>query len=125
MIVDDETQFSYEWVFQCVKKATGVAPKVFVTDGDLTVNAAVTIQFPDTFHMHCIWHIGQNLPKQLKGKLGSNFDDFMKDFYMTRNSLTEKQFNERYVVYCVIEWLSLNFIYKVIAIVLAILSFFN
>ncbi|CAG8725885.1 12275_t:CDS:2, partial [Rhizophagus irregularis] len=38
---------------------------------------------------------GQNLPKQLKGKLGSNFDNFMKDFYMTRNNLTEKQFNER------------------------------
>jgi hypothetical protein len=33
-IVDDETQFSYEWVFQFVKEATGVAPKVFVTDGD-------------------------------------------------------------------------------------------
>src|ERR1051326_843302 len=80
VIVDDETQFSYEWVFQCVKEATGVASKVFVTDGDLSVNAAMTIQFPDTFHMYCIWHISQNLSKQLKGKLGSSFDDFMKDF---------------------------------------------
>ena len=53
-IVDDESQFSYEWVFQCVKEATGVAPKVFVTDGDPAVNAAVAIQFPNTFHMHCI-----------------------------------------------------------------------
>ncbi|GBC14148.2 protein FAR1-RELATED SEQUENCE 5-like [Rhizophagus irregularis DAOM 181602=DAOM 197198] len=94
-IVDDETQFSYEWVFQCVKEATGISPKVFVTDSDPAVSGAVATLFSDTFHMHCIWHIGQNLPKQLKGKLGSNFDNFMKDFYMTRNSLTEKQFNER------------------------------
>ncbi|PKC07883.1 hypothetical protein RhiirA5_358621 [Rhizophagus irregularis] len=26
-IVGDETQHSYEWVFQCVKKATGVSSK--------------------------------------------------------------------------------------------------
>jgi MULE transposase domain len=97
-IVDDESQFSYEWVFQCVKEATGVAPKVFVTDGDPAVNAAVAIQFPNAFHMHCIWHISQNLPKQLKGKLGSSFNDFIKDFYKARNSLTERQFYERYLL---------------------------
>jgi hypothetical protein len=114
-IVDDETQFSYEWVFQCVKEATGISPRVFVTDSDPAVSSAVATLFPDTFHMHCIWHIGQNLPKQLKGKLGSNFDNFMKDFYMTRNSLTEKQFNERYT-YCV------KLFYK-FSIVLTILPF--
>jgi hypothetical protein len=48
-IVDDETQLSYEWVFQCVKESTGISPRVFVTDGDPAVNAAVMIQFPDAF----------------------------------------------------------------------------
>ncbi|PKK63695.1 hypothetical protein RhiirC2_788542, partial [Rhizophagus irregularis] len=38
-IVDDKTQLSYEWVFQCVKEATGMLPKVFVTDGDPAINA--------------------------------------------------------------------------------------
>ena len=96
-IVDDETQFSYEWVFQCVKEATGISPKVFITDSDPAVNGAVITQFPDAFHIHCIWHINQNLPKHLKGKLGSDFNDFIKDFYKTRNSLTEELFNERYL----------------------------
>ncbi|GBC11791.2 protein FAR-RED IMPAIRED RESPONSE 1-like [Rhizophagus irregularis DAOM 181602=DAOM 197198] len=95
-IVDDESQFLYEWVFQYVKEATGVAPKVFVTNGDPAVNAAVIIQYPNAFHMHCIWHISQNLPKQLKGKLGSTYNDFIKDFYKARNSLTEGQFYERW-----------------------------
>ena len=98
-IVDDETQLSYEWVFQCIKEATGVMPKVFVTDSDPAVNAAVLVQFPNAFHIHYIWHISQNLPKQLKGKLGFSFDDFMKDFYKARNSLREEQFNERYLKY--------------------------
>jgi hypothetical protein len=95
-ILDDETQFSYEWVFNCVIEATNTPPKVFITDGDPAVNASVVIKFPNTFHVHCIWHISQNLPKQLKGKLGSSFNDFMKDFYKTRNSLTEELFYERY-----------------------------
>jgi hypothetical protein len=103
-IVNDETQLSYEWVFQCVKEATGVSPKVFVTDGDPAVNATVTIQFSNTFHIHCIWHISQNLPKQLKEKLSSSFDDFMKDFYKARNSLREEQFNERYLNYIYTIW---------------------
>lgn len=42
-IVDDETQYSYEWVYQCVKEATGIPPKVFITDGDPAVNAAVIV----------------------------------------------------------------------------------
>src|SRR6266540_7187959 len=95
-IVDNETQLSYEWVFRCVKEATGVPPKVFVTDGDLAVNGAVMTEFPNTYHIHCIWHICQNLPKRLKGELGSSFSDFMKDFFKIRNSLTEKQFNKRW-----------------------------
>jgi len=30
-IVDDKTQFSYEWVFQCVNEITGISLRVFVT----------------------------------------------------------------------------------------------
>ena len=52
--MDDKSQFSYEWVFQYVKKATGVALKVFVTNGDSAINGAVAIQFPNAFYMHCI-----------------------------------------------------------------------
>ncbi|PKY47302.1 hypothetical protein RhiirA4_462436 [Rhizophagus irregularis] len=29
-IVNDETQLSYEWVYQCVKEATGISPRVLV-----------------------------------------------------------------------------------------------
>ena len=95
-IVDDEMQFSYEQVYQCVKEATGISPRILITNRNPAVNAAVIVQYSNTFHMHCIWHISQNLSKQLKGKLSSSFNNFIKDFYTARNSLKEKQFNERY-----------------------------
>ncbi|CAG8807509.1 8416_t:CDS:2, partial [Cetraspora pellucida] len=93
-IVDNETQSSYEWVFNCILNATGLEPKVLITDGDLAVNGSVIAQFPNAFHIYCIWHISQNLPKNLKGIIGSSYDNFMKDFYTMRNSLTEEKFNE-------------------------------
>ena len=53
-IVDDESQLLYEWVFRCVKDATGISPKVFVMDEDPAVNGAVVTEFPNTYHIHCI-----------------------------------------------------------------------
>lgn len=94
-IFDDETQSSYEWVFKCVIRATGFAPKVFVMDSDPAVNGAVVSQFPNAFYIHCIWHISQNLLRNLKGIIGSHYNNFIKDFYIIRNSLTEEKFNER------------------------------
>ena len=63
MIVNDEIQFSYEWIYQCVKEATSISPRVLITDSDPAVNAAVMVLFLNAFHMHCIWHISQNLLK--------------------------------------------------------------
>ncbi|RGB23602.1 kinase-like domain-containing protein [Rhizophagus diaphanus] len=76
-----------------IATATSLSPKVLVKGVDPAVNGAVAVQFPNTFHMHCIWHVNQNLLKQLKGKLGSDFDNFIKDIYTTRNSLTKELFN--------------------------------
>ncbi len=53
-VVDDEIQFSYKWVFKCIKEATSMLPRVFITDGDLVVNSTIMTQFSDSFHIHYI-----------------------------------------------------------------------
>jgi hypothetical protein len=63
------------------KQPVYILSRVLVTDGDPAVNTAVMIQFSNTFHMYCIWHISQNLPKQLKEKLDS--DRTLKNTYKT------------------------------------------
>ncbi|CAG8594821.1 2611_t:CDS:2 [Funneliformis mosseae] len=95
-IVDDKSQLSYEWVFRCVKDATSISLKVFIMDGDLTIEGMVLTEFSSTYHIYYIWHISQNLPKRLKGELDSSFSNFMKDFFKSKNSLTKTQFNERW-----------------------------
>ncbi len=56
-VVDDKTQFSYKWIFKYIKEATGMLSRVFIIDGDLVVNGVIMIQFLDSFHIYCIWHI--------------------------------------------------------------------
>jgi hypothetical protein len=73
-------------------QATEKQPLVFFTDADPAMDAAIPVQFPNSYHAHCIYHIGQNLPKNLKGKLGQHYSDFIKNFYKCRNSLCEALF---------------------------------
>ena len=95
--LSDETQESYEWVLQQTLDATGFEPKVILTDMDPAMDAACKIVYKNTYHIHCIWHMSQNLPKRLKSKLGTeNFKQFVCDFWKMRNSLCVDVFEQRF-----------------------------
>lgn len=96
VLMSNETVDTHVWILEHVKKATGKAPIVMFTDGDPALDTAIPIVFPETYSAHCIFHIAQNLPKNLKAKLGNNWDNFIKNFYKCRNSLCEPLFKERW-----------------------------
>lgn len=95
-IVSDETFETYQWILQCALQATEKQPIVFFTDADPAMDAAIPLQFPNSYHAHCIYHIAQNLPKNLKAKLGSLYNSFIEKFYKCRNSLCEPLFFSRW-----------------------------
>ena len=99
-LMDRETKDAYAWVLQCTLDATGIAPKVFITDADPGMDVAIRLKYPLTFPIHCIWHISQNLPLRLKSKLGGSFEQFKKDFYECRNSLDQEIFEQRWTALC-------------------------
>src|SRR5436305_801569 len=70
-LVSDETTESYKWILECTKNATMAEPLVFVTDADPAVDAAIVQVYETTYSIHCIFHIGENLPKNTKSKLSS------------------------------------------------------
>ena len=95
--LSDETQKSYEWVLQQTLDATGYEPKVILTDMDPAMDAACKAVYKNAYHIHCIWHMSQNLPKRLKAKLGiANFKQFVCDFWRMRNSLCVDVFEQRF-----------------------------
>src|SRR3954469_21462180 len=85
-LVEDELASTYTWILQYLLKATGnIAPKTFWTDSEPgLINAALQV-FPTTPHFYCLFHIWQNIIKNLKSKLGLKFLTFSKAFYSCRN----------------------------------------
>jgi len=102
-LVDDETAEAHIWILECTLLATGgkrenekisegLIPLVFMTDSDPAVDAACIRIYKDCYAMHCIYHISQNLYKNLSGPLGENYSQFLSEFYNARNSLSQERF---------------------------------
>ncbi|RHZ78169.1 hypothetical protein Glove_167g114 [Diversispora epigaea] len=90
--MQDERSESYEWLLQCCLEACEITPSTFVTDADPAMIAAVSTVFPRTHHMQCLFHLYQNIFKNLHSKLGSLFQEFLKDFKNIQHSHCESVF---------------------------------
>ncbi len=91
-LVSDETTESYKWILECTKKVTATEPLAFITDADPAADAAVAQVYEMTYQIHCIFHISENLPRNLKSKLHNQYESFVHDFFLCRNSLCEEDF---------------------------------
>ncbi|CAG8511469.1 10080_t:CDS:2, partial [Racocetra persica] len=84
-------------VLQQTLDATGFELQIIMTDIDPAMNVACQVKYMNSYHVHCIWHMSQNLPKRLKAKLESkNFKEFICDFWKTWNSLSIEVFEYRF-----------------------------
>src|SRR5687767_7052722 len=52
--------------------------------------------YETTHSVHCIYHINENLPKNVKSKLGDQYENFIQSFFSYCNSLCEELFYERW-----------------------------
>ena len=79
--LDNKTLESYTWSLRVILQSLCIYLAVIITDADPAMDAAIAQIYPLTKHLHCIWHIGQNLPKNLKGKLCEDYEIFAKKFF--------------------------------------------
>lgn len=94
---EDETVDSYEWFLDCLLQTTNNTPPVCLfSDADPALLNAVASKFPETHHFLCIFHIQENLRKNLAGKLGKEYQSFYKEFLHTRNSTFVNDFHRRW-----------------------------
>src|SRR6266540_223599 len=95
-LVSDETTESYKWILECTKKATMTELLVFVTDADPAADAVIRQIYLTTYPIHCIFHISENLLKNLKSKLCDQYDSFVRDFFICHNNLCEELFYQKW-----------------------------
>ena len=95
-LLADESKHSHSWFFRQIIEATGIHPTVIITDSDPAVDAAVKEVFTTTYPIHCAFHITQNLHKNLRKPLGDQYEKFLRDFYLCRNSIVQTTFHDRF-----------------------------
>ncbi|CAG8632137.1 7002_t:CDS:2, partial [Racocetra fulgida] len=93
-ILPDKTSESYRWVLQQTIEATGVQLGAFIIDADLGLESVVPEIYPDIYLLHCIWHIGHNIEKQLAKLLDDCYADFIKAFYLFTARIISTQRSE-------------------------------
>ncbi|CAG8743303.1 14827_t:CDS:2, partial [Cetraspora pellucida] len=67
--------------------------RTLVTDRDLALISAVRTELPHVKHQLCVWHIEQNIIKNLNSKLKDKFIAFNKDFKAVMVEAVEEKFN--------------------------------
>jgi hypothetical protein len=79
----------YEWALRCYLEAT-VPPTAILTDADPGCTAAIAILVPRARHLWCMWHIHQNLRKNLMGVLGKDYGNFSSDFKSVQRQVSKE-----------------------------------
>ncbi|RHZ55115.1 hypothetical protein Glove_420g99 [Diversispora epigaea] len=95
-LVSDETTESYKWILKYTKNTIMIESLVFVTDAYPAADATIEQIYVTTYQIHCIFHISENLPKNLKSKLCNQYNDFVHNFYLCRNSIYKELFYEKW-----------------------------
>ena len=61
----NEDEDSFKWIFSKFKECFNVIPNIFWSDEDAAIGSAVRIEFPETKHNLCVWHIYKKFYKNL------------------------------------------------------------
>jgi hypothetical protein len=85
--IQSETQQDFSWTIECFKKLFGRVelPSLFMTDCDTALMDAISLNFPGSTNLLCVWHIEKNI--LAKGKKHFEFAEEWKSFIRDWNSL--------------------------------------
>ncbi|KAK9715575.1 hypothetical protein RND81_06G174200 [Saponaria officinalis] len=102
--VTKETTESYTWVLEKVRQMLGgVTPNAIVTDREQGLLEAVSLVFPDSRHLLCVWHIDMAVEKYA---LELHKSDWIakkitsKWWHMVRTAATVDEHERRWANFC-------------------------
>nr|GEW02922.1 hypothetical protein [Tanacetum cinerariifolium] len=83
-----ETTVAYGWLLRAFRKAFVRVPNIVVTDQDEAMRLAVAVEFCESKHKLCMWHIMQKIPSKIVSRIYDEID--FKAKFGTKNRYGEK-----------------------------------
>ncbi|CAD6955022.1 unnamed protein product [Tilletia laevis] len=95
-VQDREDHASHAWVLHALLRTTGKKPSVIISDQDAAFISAVREVLPTSHHVLCLYHLWQNIVKQLKGKLRGQWVSFAQSFWRVYKAPSPNAFEARW-----------------------------
>ncbi|KAE8184867.1 hypothetical protein CF328_g7723 [Tilletia controversa] len=99
VVQDREDQESHEWVLTHLLATYGNQPRIIVSDQDAGFSSAVQSILPSSHHILCIWHIWQNITKNVKPKLRGKWPKFAEVFWCVYKAPSPAAFEKRWTAF--------------------------
>ncbi|XP_031112119.1 protein FAR1-RELATED SEQUENCE 5-like [Ipomoea triloba] len=71
-LIASEDEESYRWLLINFKKAMGRTPPITITDQDPAMKVAIAMEFPETRHRFCMWHIMTKVGDKVGAEMAKN-----------------------------------------------------
>lgn len=85
LLRDDNTR-SYSWALKAfLGFMNGKAPQTILTDQNMCLKEAITVEMPRTKHALCIWLIVAKFPSWFNAVLGERYNEWKTEFYRLYN----------------------------------------
>ncbi|PPQ81028.1 hypothetical protein CVT26_002883 [Gymnopilus dilepis] len=88
-----EDAATHSWVFRCHLEVAGVPPTTLITDRGPGLISSAIRDLPLTDHVYCLFHLDENVTKNLRPRLGSEWPDFQRNFWRVYNAVSPEEFD--------------------------------
>ncbi|KAF6149427.1 hypothetical protein GIB67_016965 [Kingdonia uniflora] len=81
VILREESMRSFSWALKAfLRFMNGKAPKTILTDQNISLKEAITIEMPRSKHALCIWLIVAKFPSWFNAVLGERYNEWKEEF---------------------------------------------
>jgi hypothetical protein len=84
---------SHRWIFQCHLEAAQRPPEVLLSDRHGSLISAASQTIPLSRHLYCLHHLTGNITQNLRIVIGSQWEDFMRDFWIVYRAVSPTEFD--------------------------------
>ncbi|CAH1767121.1 3960_t:CDS:2, partial [Entrophospora sp. SA101] len=97
-LIEHENIETFNWIFESLKSIYLKEPKTIMSDHDLSLEKSIKLNYPSSLHYLCLYHIYNNLKRNIRPLIHDNYNNFIKDFNRLLESFSVEIFENFWTI---------------------------